>query len=461
MCSNDETFLIDSTLNTKSSSSSSPNPSLSRFGAFYLTSPGYPNEYANNLVNCSCRLEYVRIENSPSLLSAAASTSRPIQSNTAEISLAISAYEFDLEEEEAKCNKDYFRITSNGNRSTETTLCGHHKEFNEFYSNGRTIELDFKSDDFITRRGFLFKISTIPSASQCPQQSHRRFDSTRCVSVHHERPASWSEAQRQCSSRGGRILALNDFVDAMRMNAAVRGDNDISTMAIQYWVQTSNRKSGGRKCGSSRSVTGWHEERSCSAKRGYICEYATIRRDSGQAQQLVAGMSDTNGNRLIRVACGQPSVATQPESSSRPTTTRTSTKLIPSNSILNTQRPQLVDEMSSSRTAGLLPAVILDSMVAVNDKGGDYDEYDESLRDPATTTTSSSTTTTTATSTVESSRLFGFSSLTSQDYLLIIAVVSGIAIVLVAINVFCIWNYYKYVFNSYLSEKSIDFILGL
>ena len=55
ICSNEETFLIDP--------NNDDSMLASRFGSFYLSSPNYPNEYGNGLSNCSCKLEYVKIEN--------------------------------------------------------------------------------------------------------------------------------------------------------------------------------------------------------------------------------------------------------------------------------------------------------------------------------------------------------------------------------------------------------------
>lgn len=58
ICSNDETFIIDTSL----ASTKQSDLTLSRFGSFYLTSPNYPNEYSSNLNNCTCKLEYVRLD---------------------------------------------------------------------------------------------------------------------------------------------------------------------------------------------------------------------------------------------------------------------------------------------------------------------------------------------------------------------------------------------------------------
>lgn len=177
-------------------------------------------------------------------------------------------------------------------------------------------------------------------------------------------------------------------------------------------------------------------------------------------------MSDTNGNRLIRVSCGQPmttstgnSFLTSQPDSTKPTrasdsssSSSSSTKSIPSNSILNTQRPEPIRQASSH------PAVIINSIVAANDKDYEDDYSDPSSMDsrdselkPAVdkssgklSSSSSSAGGDTQQAPAAKNQFTGSSfRLFTQDYLLIIAIVCGMAIVLVAVNVFCIWNYYK------------------
>ena len=59
ICSNQETFLIDPSTSLHDNEKSALE---SRFGSFYLSSPNYPNEYGNGLNNCTCKLDYVNIE---------------------------------------------------------------------------------------------------------------------------------------------------------------------------------------------------------------------------------------------------------------------------------------------------------------------------------------------------------------------------------------------------------------
>jgi hypothetical protein len=170
VCSNDETFIIDSSWNANRKDGSLNN----RFGSFYLSSPNYPNEYANNLNNCSCKLEYVKID--------AANTQTNGQLETQdEINLQFKSYEFDLEEGEdanansieeqsylnslrkEKCTKDSLRIESVIENKDEISassinLCGQYKDFKEFYAKGTRFNFNFNTDDVITRRGFLLKV---------------------------------------------------------------------------------------------------------------------------------------------------------------------------------------------------------------------------------------------------------------------------------------------------------------
>jgi hypothetical protein len=325
------------------------------------------------------------------------------------------------------------------NSGTETkneTLCGNYKQFRELYAHGQQVSLNFHSDDFITRRGFLFKISTI-ARTQCPANASARFDSTRCVSLHSQRLVSWSEASRSCASRGGRLLAINDFVDAMRMSSSIKTDEQSNS--AQYWVASSKSKSRPAKC-ASKSVNGWHDEKSCPSKRPYICEYDAVKSASAPTTSEYRGMSDTNGNRLIRVTCGQAATLFGASNSiveSTLLTTTLPTKSIASNSIKNTQRPDDKPQIQASSTVSALIV--------------DYDdEYDQDNAAASSSTTNKITTSAneqkSSSSSNESQAKSRFSlNFISQDYLIIIAVVCGFAIVLIAINIFCIWNYYKYV----------------
>lgn len=156
ICSNDELFIIDS---SSVSNTNNQNYLASRFGSFYLSSPNYPNEYTNNLNNCSCKLNYVQIDNSE--------PTNGQQQEEQVMNLAFKSYEFDLEdyqqqqESHEQCTKDYLKIESSNGRKLSTRFCGQMKKFKEFYAKGNNLKLNFTTDDAISRRGFLIKISPI------------------------------------------------------------------------------------------------------------------------------------------------------------------------------------------------------------------------------------------------------------------------------------------------------------
>ena len=164
ICSNEETFIID----PFQSSESNKNADLlsSRYGSFYLSSPNYPNEYTSNLNNCSCKFEYVNFDSDSN------------GSKQDEINLVFKSYEFDLEDGDSsvqvenagnqnvnsECLKDYLRIDSYQRLEEEVpakslSLCGQYKDFKEFYARGSSFKINFTTDDVISRRGFLVKIS--------------------------------------------------------------------------------------------------------------------------------------------------------------------------------------------------------------------------------------------------------------------------------------------------------------
>jgi hypothetical protein len=158
VCSNDETFIIDSESVEGGEGDERDEAVLKRFGSFYMSSPNYPNEYDANMNNCSCRLDYVRLD---------AEGHDRDNSDSVNMNLVIKAYEFDVEEgeqlnkqsnvlKENICTKDKLIVSSS---ERTFNLCGQHKDFKEFYTNGKSVILNFTSDDVIARRGFLIKLS--------------------------------------------------------------------------------------------------------------------------------------------------------------------------------------------------------------------------------------------------------------------------------------------------------------
>ncbi|CAF0743571.1 unnamed protein product [Brachionus calyciflorus] len=403
ICSNDETFIIDSSLSKNSNKNS-----LSRFSSFYLTSPNYPNEYQNNLSNCTCKLEYVKIDsNSDSNLD-----------DNSEMNLIFRNYEFDLEEkmDNDKCEKDLFRIKSD---KSEQIVCGQYKNFKEFYSSGSKFSLELESDDMITRRGFLIKISTQPEI-QCPYNS-LKFSSNKCIKLfgsdENSFKLNWFEATKSCESLNGRLFTVNDFVDDLRVNSFLNE-------GLSYWSKKVNES----KCYSKRANL-WLEE-SCTEKNAFICEFDAV---SPKKNEKINSITDNNGNRLIRVACGSSSSIFS--SAFRQADSQTTTKKpIKSNSITNTQKPTSKIVRTSTR---ILPVITEKSMINIQDFEDMTSTYKIALKKETTEINNNN------------------NKILSQDLVLIIAIACGVSIVLIAINIFCLWNYLSKKLKKYY-EKDLD-----
>jgi len=172
ICSNEETFLVD----PNNDNDDGGGMMASRFGSFYLSSPNYPNEYGNGLSNCSCKLEYVKIENEEG--------DEDEEEQVSQINLVLKTYEFDMEEGDSnehvanldnqnlnnQCLKDYLSIESSSSKLNELKLCGNYKEFKEFYVKGHSFKLNFTTDEYLSRRGFLIKISPNAGNIYCIQK---------------------------------------------------------------------------------------------------------------------------------------------------------------------------------------------------------------------------------------------------------------------------------------------------
>ena len=545
VCSNDETFVIDSSWSMSPSRKSASDSSLtSRFGSFYLSSPSYPSEYGNNLNNCSCQLEYVTIDTNTQSSSNEPASPGPSD----EMNLLFKTYEFDLEEDEEekgegeeeqsnsnevpansnnlrqdKCSKDNLRIESSildeatrSPRSSTINLCGQYKDFKEFYAKGNRFNFHFSTDDVITRRGFLLKIEPI-AETECPHGS-RRFSSTKCVKhfgdersgahAYSNKPLSWLDAHKACQALNGRLLTINDFVDNLKLNAylraritekihrsiarsggSIRNNNHNQTQHstvqfdqfnVAYWsninkedrkflnVMYSNNNSGGdhHKC-LSKKINFW-QEAICQSRKAYICEFDAISlRPAVSAPKPAPSLN--NGNRLIRVKCGRGSTPSPPPLPPKSTaSTQSSPKKFsrPPHTIKATQRPiKLISIIHSQKTSEPTQATaasiteptkpvsnsILPTIMNVNSIS------DEELEDTLEVANSENrvipTTKTAAKASaaaVESKSYFNF------DLILIVAVVCGISIVLIAINVFCIWNYYNKKLKGYFRKPNMD-----
>ena len=119
---------------------------------FILKTPNYPNEYENNLKNCTCNIQ-VQDDREGG------------EEEEKRLNLKFELLEYDVEEGEANaielCNKDKMTINDSKTNQTRKLLCGQHKEFKEFNLASTGLTINFTTDDSISRRGFLMRIKSI------------------------------------------------------------------------------------------------------------------------------------------------------------------------------------------------------------------------------------------------------------------------------------------------------------
>jgi hypothetical protein len=468
ICSNDETFIVDSHWSTSETVSLN-----SRFGSFYLTSPSYPNEYASNLNKCQCKLEYVKLDTNNNNNQEKNQDESEKQQKLDEMNLVFKAYEFDLEEsdqessntENNKCSKDKLRIESTTDNLkkegwSSIDLCGQHKDFKEFYAKGSKLTLDFQTDDAISRRGFLLKIEPT-TETECPHGS-KRFDAQKCIKYFgDERPSSsmklnFYDAIRSCQALNGRLLTINDFVDNLKLNSIIRQrisekihknlnivlnstlySTHFERFNIAYWSnnlkqdERNNKQSNlikKQKC-LTKKINVWQEEESCQAKRAYICEFDPIKINKNNVNKKPVH-SLNNGNRLIRVACGSSSrqfvVKQSTETTITTTTTTTTTE-----STTKTSQP-------TSKVLPVLSDIKNPDYYLVEEDGGISTTTTKKARFASKTVLKQD-----VSEVVEDKKFF-----LNLDLMVIIAIVCGASLVLILINVFCIWNYYNKKLNG-------------
>ncbi len=421
VCSNEETFIIDSTF------TSAKTDLNARFGSFYLASPNYPWEYDSNLNNCSCHLEYVEIDG--------ASTA----SKSDEMNLVFKTLEFDLEDgENRKCNKDKLRVTGN----TELSLCGHHSDFEQFYAKGKEISVNFTTDDVITRRGFLVEVAPVAETT-CPAGTVR-FDESKCVRVYDNQHLTHHQASKACGRQQGKLLKINDFVDNIKLSSLLRQTASVELLSI--WADYATEKKSEnlsflnlkkrRQAVSSmgcvsRKASFWTVE-SCYTKLPYICEFPAVDVRKPSKSALAK-------NKLIRVSCGKLTSKFQYQPKTAVTTTAsssTTTTTVPTTTTIKSQEKPVL--LWSSLVENFIP----------------NKQRVENKEDLTTTTT------TTEASPAFINQFFPETlnekedgALLSQNLILVIAVVSGVSAIFIIVNIFCIWNYYNKKLNAFI-EKS-------
>ncbi len=425
VCSNEETFIIDSTF------TSAKTDLNTRFGSFYLASPNYPWEYESNLNNCSCHLDYVDIDGITT-------------SKSDEMNLVFKTYEFDLEEgENKKCNKDQLKVIGNSsNVDSEQVFCGHHSDFKQFYAKGETIKINFTTDDVITRRGFLVEVAPI-AETNCPSGTIR-FDENKCIKVYDNQFLTHHQASKACGRQQGKLLKINDFVDNMKLNSFLKESAaELDSIWADYasgkknenlnFLNLKKRRNIGSSGCVSRKANFWAVE-SCYTKLPYICEFPAL-----SVREIAP--SALAKNKLIRVSCGkltskfnyQPNTEVTTTTSLPTTTARLSTT---ANLNKNEEKPVL---LWSSLVDNFIP------------KTKYYAKNEEDLITVPTTTESDS---------AFIKHLFPDTlgkkedrTILNQNLILIIAVISGISAIFIIVNIFCIWSYYNKKLNAFI-EKS-------
>ena len=173
------------------------------------------------------------------------------------------------------------------------------------------------------------------------------------------------------------------------------------------------------ECLSKRSSE-WTEA-SCNTKLPFVCEFDPIK--ANKVEDLI-----DSKNRLIRVSCGSLSNVYLKTSTQPPSTSTTTKQIAPKNepikllswsSLLNRKVVQSNHVPTTTEPS---------SIFSLGDQR--LDESPNKLKQERLVVTKSVPTKNNST-------------LLSQELVLAIAVVSGISLVFILINVFCIWNYYK------------------
>jgi hypothetical protein len=168
----------------------------------YFKTPNYPNEYTNNL-NCKCNL---------------ISNANQIQFQT---------IEFDLEDSSNQnhCAKDFLNIN-------QTKYCSNLSSYKNLISlqNATAIsslDLQFNTDDALTRRGFWIKTKVFGNAHVCPDNFY--LINNACIRVYTDLKLTWFEAKRFCANHGFDLLDIGNFETSKQINHILGGDQLVWT----------------------------------------------------------------------------------------------------------------------------------------------------------------------------------------------------------------------------------------
>ena len=173
----------------------------------------------------------------------------------------------------------------------------------------------------------------------------------------------------------------------------------------------------------TKRLSYWQEE-ACTSKHAYICEFDAVQVNrKASLSESKPAVTSTHTNRLIRVACGSSatlfadSTVTQKivASSAKPR----------ANSIKNIQKP-------ARKTNLFLPYSPVNGNDLVIIAPKEAQPLADTLKQNLTTPTH-----------LVASSAGRASFWAGSDLALLIAIVCGASVVLVLVNIFCIWNYYS------------------
>lgn len=310
------------------------------------------------------------------------------------------------------------------------------------------------------------------------QEGSEYFSSEKCVKLIKNKRLSFNDARKYCNLNNGNLFMINDFTDNMKLNAYLREKNfdsseiwtqinSRSESAVPNWVPNLNPNgfasneaqfktiNNDNKLCLVKKANSWAYEPCDTAKHFFMCEFSKLtapvarNQDNNKlfARKKSPSSSASINNRarpdsLIKISCGssirnevkdftsttstaQPIVRDSKKQQAVPVLTPTTSLPLIFNNLLVSKDKQVGEEkiekstLSSKLERNGSEASIVQSMQSGNYDLGNLAEF--ILYEN-----------------------FGFNiSFLSLFAALIIGTVSGISIVLIILNVFCIWNFYK------------------
>ena len=222
-------------------------------------------------------------------------------------------------------------------------------------------------------------------------------------------------------------LSLNNFDGMMPFWSSLSFDDPKSLNYLNVKFLNSSSVQHKEKCMTKR-FNFWQQE-PCWSKLGFVCEFDSVKSKT-QPKRPIIKAANNNNNRLIRVACGSSSTLFSSGANTAPTTTKdtnmnsiknTQKINLNSNKLRNKQNKQIINSLKPNEYSIVAPKEISTTAESLKKKEQD----------------STTIYLTQANNSKGSFQLFGL------DLAVVIAIVSGVSVVLVAVNIFFIWNYYK------------------